>query len=107
MCPCFLLMGDVMNDSPRGACAWGSREHTLVALQMHHLDHHAFKSFSLRLLSGMLQVVLGGVVQAWGVQPNQLSYNTIMDAYARQGNVRNVVKIYNFMQVRASPQASS
>lgn len=53
----------------------------------------------------MLQVVLGGVMQAWGVQPNQLSYNTIMDAYARQGNVRNVVKIYNFMQVRA-PRAA-
>lgn len=48
----------------------------------------------------MSQVVLGGVMQAWGVQPNQLSYNTIMDAYARQGNVGNVVKIYNFMQVR-------
>lgn len=38
-------------------------------------------------------------MQAWGVTPNQLSYNTIMDAYARQGNVENVVKIYNFMQV--------
>lgn len=43
-------------------------------------------------------------MQAWGVQPNQLSYNTIMDAYARQGNVRNVVKIYNFMQVLFPPQ---
>eukprot|EP00903_Cladosiphon_okamuranus_P006597 g6444.t1 len=50
-----------------------------------------------------LQVVLGGVMQAWGVQPNQLSYNTIMDAYARQGNVRNVVKIYNFMQGEGIP----
>lgn len=38
-------------------------------------------------------------MRAWGVQPNQLSYNTIMDAYARAGNVKNVVKIYNFMQV--------
>ncbi|CAM9855815.1 unnamed protein product, partial [Ectocarpus sp. 12 AP-2014] len=45
-----------------------------------------------------LQVVLGGMMQAWGVSPNQLSYNTIMDAYAREGNVENVVKIYNFMQ---------
>ncbi|CAN0409001.1 unnamed protein product, partial [Ectocarpus fasciculatus] len=45
-----------------------------------------------------LQVVLGGMMQAWGVEPNQLSYNTIMDAYAREGNVENVVKIYNFMQ---------
>lgn len=38
-------------------------------------------------------------MEAWGVSPNQLSYNTIMDAYAREGNVENVVKIYNFMQV--------
>eukprot|EP00752_Nemacystus_decipiens_P004025 g3686.t1 len=50
-----------------------------------------------------LQVVLGGVMQEWGVQPNQLSYNTIMDAYARLGNVRNVVKIYNFMQGEGIP----
>ena len=50
----------------------------------------------------VLQVVLGGVMKAWGVAPNQLSYNTIMDAYARTGNVNNVVKIYNFMQVSRS-----
>ena len=72
--------------------------------------YHALFLFLFLLLcrfcnAAMLQVVLGGVMQAWGVQPNQLSYNTIMDAYARQGNVRNVVKIYNFMQVRA-PRAA-
>lgn len=62
-------------------------------------------SFSLFFVcSADAQVVLGGVMQAWGVKPNQLSFNTIMDAYAREGNVNNVVKIYNFMQVRAEPQ---
>ncbi|CAN0027358.1 unnamed protein product [Scytosiphon promiscuus] len=45
-----------------------------------------------------LQVVLGGMMHAWGVTPNQMSFNTVMDAYARQGNVDNVVKIYNYMQ---------
>lgn len=39
-------------------------------------------------------------MQKWGVNPNQLSFNTIMDAYAREGNVNNVVKIFNYMQVR-------
>lgn len=39
-------------------------------------------------------------MHAWGVTPNQMSFNTVMDAYARQGNVNNVVKIYNYMQVR-------
>ena len=72
---------------------------------------HSSRFFSFRLFAGVSQVVLGGVMQAWGVQPNQLSYNTIMDAYARQGNVRNVVKIYNFMQVRSvhrtAPQPTS
>eukprot|EP00904_Undaria_pinnatifida_P010501 jgi/Undpi1/6581/HiC_scaffold_20.g09060.m1 len=50
-----------------------------------------------------LEVVLGGVMTTWGVTPNQLSYNTIMDAYARAGNVNNVVKIYNFMQAEGVP----
>ncbi len=45
-------------------------------------------------------------MQAWGVKPNQLSFNTIMDAYAREGNVNNVIKIYNFMQVRAGPPST-
>lgn len=39
-------------------------------------------------------------MQKWGVKPNQLSFNTIMDAYAREGNVNNVLKIFNYMQVR-------
>ncbi|CAN0249101.1 unnamed protein product [Laminaria digitata] len=50
-----------------------------------------------------LEVVLGGVMETWGVTPNQLSYNTIMDAYARAGNVKNVVKIYNFMKAKGVP----
>ncbi|CAM9576390.1 unnamed protein product, partial [Hapterophycus canaliculatus] len=50
-----------------------------------------------------LQVVLGGMMHAWGVAPNQMSFNTVMDAYARQGNVQNVVKIYNYMQGEGIP----
>lgn len=38
-------------------------------------------------------------MRAWGVEPDQNSYNTVMDAYARVGNVQNVVKIFKFMQV--------
>lgn len=45
-------------------------------------------------------------MHAWGVVPNQMSFNTVMDAYARQGNVNNVVKIYNYMQVNARACAS-
>ena len=44
-------------------------------------------------------------MQAWDVTPNQLSFNTIMDAYAREGNVNNVLKIYNFMQVRRAERS--
>lgn len=46
-------------------------------------------------------------MQTWGINPNQLSFNTIMDAYAREGNVNNVVKIYNYMQVRAHSTATA
>lgn len=48
----------------------------------------------------LAQIVLGGMMKAWGVEPNHLSYNTIMNAYARAGNVVNVEKIYDFMVVR-------
>lgn len=45
------------------------------------------------------QVVLGGVMKAWGVEPDHVSYNTIMDAFARNGNVNSVMKVFKYMQV--------
>lgn len=46
-------------------------------------------------------------MSAWGVEPDHLSYNTIMDAFARAGNVVNVEKIFNFMLVRGFPRVGS
>lgn len=38
-------------------------------------------------------------MKAWGVRPNQLSYNTVMDAYARKGRVKDVLRVFNSMKV--------
>ena len=39
-------------------------------------------------------------MKAWSVKPNQLSYNTVMDAYARAGRVGDAVKVFNTMKAR-------